>query len=89
MTAVMFTEHGDRLHIIKKYATVAAAKAARTRLSKREDMSEVKILERVDFDLIDSMIEVQSLMNRDGPPIKIKRSTPIYCDPSFESYWSM
>lgn len=32
---------------------------------------------------------VQSMMNRDGPPVEIDWDCPYYCDPSTETYWSM
>jgi len=35
------------------------------------------------------MKKVKSYMNPDGPEIEIPVDTPVCCDPSTETYWSM
>lgn len=66
------------------YRTVAAAKAARTRMG-RPDMA---VAEKVEFHRsIEKMEEKVNLMS--GKTFKQPKNTPLCCDPSSETYWCM
>lgn len=75
---------------VESYATMAAAKAAFTRLTKKGEVNaqEWTIADRVMFhELIEKRVTKTNLMS--GEEFQERVNTPHYCSPSSESYWSM
>lgn len=73
------------------FATMGAAKAARTRFLKAQLVygpDDILIEESSKFyNEIEKDVEVKNLMS--GQPTKIKANTPWCCNPASETYWSM
>lgn len=72
------------------FASMAAAKAARTRFLKAQlvyGADDILIADRDEFyEMIEKDVEGWSAL--DGAPVKVKANTPYSCDPRFEHYWS-
>ena len=116
-TSAIESNPAKGMHYMKaEYKTMAAAKAALTRMHKKFEAKRFELLaskysfERdrdeakaensplytcgiAEADYYHKHIEkfkmVKSMMNPNGPSIKISINTPAYMDPSRESYWSM
>jgi hypothetical protein len=75
----------------QSYKTMAAARAALTRIAKVEpdyDPTRYAIAETGVFhDLIEKTVVKKSAM--DGKEFEERVNTPYYCSPSSETYWSM
>jgi hypothetical protein len=71
------------------YADESAAKTAMTKMSKtgKIDPTKYSIMERSEFNKIEKMETVYSLMT--GAPVVQSVNTPMCCDPSYELYWTM
>jgi hypothetical protein len=73
----------------KRYATLGAARAARTRAHNKGliDGQAYSIAEAADFhNRIEKTRVVKNLMS--GKDVVEKVNTPYYCSPSSETYWS-
>jgi hypothetical protein len=74
------------------FATMAAAKAARTRFLKAQHVygpEDVLIAESTEF-YANIEKDVHGVSAQDGKtPVTVKVNTPYCCDPRFERYWSM
>ena len=72
-----------------KFATEAAAKAAATRLSKAGKLvlEDHSVMDMKEFVLIEKTETVVNLMS--GKPVVQSVNTPLCCDVSSETYWSM
>ena len=80
------------------YETPGAAKSALTRYRKNKsgpcrvgsDPGDWCIYDELTYRTrVVRKIMVKSLMNPTGPDIEIRSDTPLCCDPSSETYWSM
>ena len=71
------------------YATETAAKSGFTKLIRagKIDPTAFSILEVTEFKKIEKTETVYSLMS--GSPVVQSVNTPLCCDPSSETYWSM
>jgi len=73
------------------YATKGAAKAAITRAyndGKIDDVNDYAVADSVEFrNSIEKSVTRRNLMS--GEEIQVAVNTPVYLDPSCESYWSM
>ena len=101
MSAVIYT---PSMHIVKRYATSAAAKGALSRAKrtgrmvretsfgkgrfKAEEIAELKVATAEEFAAMDTLVTVKSLMSGDEVEIR-KSEVGGPCDPSTERYWSM
>ena len=75
---------------VESYATMSAARAAFTRLTKQGKVNaqEWSIADRTMFhDLIEKQVVRKNLMS--GKEFTEPANTPYYCSPSSETYWSM
>ena len=75
---------------VESYATMAAAKAAFTRLIKKGEVNEEEwtIADREMFHmLIEKQVVRKNLMS--GKEFTEPANTPYYCSPSSETFWSM
>ena len=75
---------------VESYKTMAAAKAAMTRLSKQGEINdrEWTICDKVMFhELVEKQVTKRNLMT--GEEFQEQVNTPYYCSPSSETYWSM
>lgn len=74
------------------FATVAAAKAARTRFLKAQVLytaADIEIAESTKF-YAEIEKDVHGVSAQDGKtPVTVKANTPYCSDPRFERYWSM
>lgn len=72
------------------FATMGAARAARTRFLKAQLVygpDDILIADSTEFYAsIEREVEGKSAL--DGSPVKVKANTPYSCDPRFEHYWS-
>lgn len=72
------------------FASMSAAKAARTRFLKAQlvyGADDILIADSTEFyATIEKEVEGKSAL--DGAPVKVKANTPYCCDPRFERYWS-
>lgn len=69
------------------YRTESAAKAARTRFVRGGEKDPLLVMEVAAYRAQVPMKTVTNLMT--GLPIEIPADTPLSCDPSSETYWSM
>ncbi len=73
------------------FASMAAARAARTRFLKAQmafTEDDILIADSTEFyNRIEKEVEGKSA--RDGTLVKVKANTPYCCDPRFEKFWSM
>jgi hypothetical protein len=72
-----------------KFATEGAAKAAATRLSKAGKLvlNDHAVMDVAEFAKIEKTEVVQNLMS--GKDVVQSVNTPLCCDPSSETYWSL
>jgi hypothetical protein len=72
-----------------KFATEGAAKACATRLSKagKLELNNHAVMEECEFARIEKKETVINLMS--GKPVVQSVNTPLCCDVSSETYWSM
>lgn len=72
------------------YETMRAARAARTRFLKAQQVygpDDILIAPGFEFySVIEKEVEGRSAL--DGAPVKVKVNTPYSCDPRFEKYWT-
>ena len=74
------------------FATMAAAKAARTRFLKAQLVygADDVLIEDADKFYREIEKDVHGVSAQDGKtPVTVKANTPYCCDPRFERYWSM
>jgi hypothetical protein len=71
--------------LVKEYPTKKGATRLANKINK--DGYAVTVMSREKYDLIGKTKMVKNLMT--GEMIEIAADTPIYCDPSSETYWSM
>lgn len=69
------------------YRTESAAKAARTRFVRGGEQDPLAVMDVPAYRAQVPMKTVTNLMT--GLPVEIPVDTPISCDPSSETYWSM
>ena len=92
MSYVVYEVETTRL-VGNAYATEAAAKAARTRLTKKlaqegKTAPEMAVAEREYFtEEVEMWVERTNMMS--GKKYLERYNTPVYMSPSCESYWSM
>lgn len=75
-----------------QFATISAAKAARTRFLKAQLVYGADDILIADYTEFYTNIEktVHGVSAQDGKtPVTVKANTPYCCDPRFERYWSM
>lgn len=87
---VFETRHGDG-----EFKSEAAAKASRTRMLKStkdrrySNPEQLVVMNNAEYRKQVPMKRVKNLLNPDGPWIEIPVDTPLYLDPSSETYHSM
>lgn len=74
---------------LENFASAAAAKSAITREAKRGviNANDFAVASIDDFAKIEKMVTVKNLMS--GTDVTHSVNTPLHCDPSSETYWSM
>ena len=76
-----------RRGLTKSYKTESAAEACRTRLVKKRGYHYCELAVCLLEKLPQSTRKVRNLMS--GQEVEIDVNTPLCCDPSSETYWSM
>ena len=81
--------HVETTKIVGRYETEAAAKGQATRLSKAGKLvlEDHCVMSDEEFKAIEKTEVVYNLMS--GKPVVQSVNTPLCCDPSSETYWSM
>ena len=82
--------HKDKCNVTKEYATTRGAGIACTKLNKSfGNCGQWQVMSIAAYELgfPVKMKTVKNLMS--GLPVEIAENTPLCCDPSSETYWSM
>ena len=99
MSFVIYHKESTRIHTyiryrpwkrVESYQTMAAARAAMTRLAKRGEINdrEWAICDKTMFhELVEKQVTKRNLMT--GEEFQERVNTPYHCSPSSEAFWSM